>query len=65
MQLRCANAIGMKIENQLTKTVNYYTLIYREVGLLQHTTVATAWLEARRGTVRTTKEMVNSSVVVY
>jgi hypothetical protein len=26
----------MKIENQLTKTVNYYTLIYREVGLLPH-----------------------------
>lgn len=35
----------MKIENQLTKNVKYYTLIYREVGLLQHTPCSVSGLE--------------------
>ena len=43
-RLKLFAVIWMKIENQLTKTVNYYTLIYREVGLLQHNRVG-----SRRG----------------
>lgn len=38
----------MKIENQLTKTVNYYTLIYREVGY--YNTKAPLSVRSRRGT---------------